>query len=101
MIIEVDEKTNEEVARCVQEAGEKDLENFQMGIVMLKNLRPIMAKYGLAGKADQDAKLKEENAAARTATLMQFCPAAESADVLYVDESGGKYDALMSKHSGY
>ena len=93
--------TNEEFARCVQEAGEKDLENFQMGIVMLKNMRPVMAKYGLADKAGQDAKLKEENASGKTATLMQFCPAAESADVLYVDEKGGQFDALMSKAGGY
>ncbi len=87
--------TNEEFARCVQEAGEKDLLNFQSRIVLLKNMRPIMKKYGLATKEAQDEKLKEIHAAKQNVSLMQYCPAAESPDVIFVDEKNTKFDALM------
>ena len=89
--------TNEEFARCVQEAGEKDLLNFQSRIVMLKNMRSVMKKYGLATKEAQDEKLREMRDAGLVAAPMQYCPASESPDVLFVDEKGTKFDALMLK----
>ena len=92
--------SGEEFERCVQEAGEKDYTNFQSGIVLLRNLRPVMAKYGLASKEAQDAQLGSPSAAG-IAPLMQYSPAGESADVLYVDGNGAKFDAVMVKSMGY
>lgn len=89
--------TNEEFSRCIQEAGEKDFMNFQSGIILLNKLRPIMGKYGLKTKEEQDAKIREVAASGRIAAPMQYCPAAEPEAVLYVDEHGGKFDALMLK----
>ena len=92
--------SGEEFERCVQEAGEKDYTNFQSGIVLLRNLRPIMAKYGLSTREMQDAHLGSPSAKG-VATLMQYSPASEDPDVLYVDEKGGKFDAVMVKSMGY
>ena len=93
--------TNEEFSRSIQEAGEKDFTNFQSGIILLNKLRPILKKYGLDTKEKQDEKLKEVNAEAKLATLMQYCPAAEPPDVIYQDEKGTQYDALMLKTMKY
>ncbi|MBQ7262795.1 MAG: hypothetical protein IJR14_03650 [Synergistaceae bacterium] len=87
--------TDEEFGRSIQEAGEKDFMNFQSGIILLSKLRPIMAKYGLGTKDEQDAKLREVHAAGKVATLMQYCPAAEPPEVLCDDGKGGTFDALM------
>ena len=87
--------TSEEFERSIQEAGEKDFTNFQSGIILLNKLRPILKKYGLDTKEKQDEKLMEVNAEGKLATLMQYCPAAEPPDVIYVDEKGAQYDALM------
>ena len=92
--------SGEEFERCVQEAGEKDYTNFQSSIVLLRNLRPILAKYGLSTKEQQDAQLGSPSAKA-TAPLMQYSPASEAPDVLYTDENGGKFDAVMVKSMGY
>ena len=89
--------TDEEFARCVQEAGEKDMQNFQCQIVLLKHLRPIMKKYGLETREAQDEKLLAMRDAGKVAVPMQYCPAAENPDVLLVDEKGAKFDALMLK----
>lgn len=89
--------TNEEFSRCIQEAGEKDFMNFQSGIILLSKMRPIMAKYGLKTKEEQDAKIREVAASGTIAAPMQYCPAAEAEANLYVDERGGKFDALMLK----
>ena len=93
--------STEEFERCVQEAGEKDYTNFQSGIVLLRNLRPVLAKYGLGTKEQQDEQLKKSSAAGTVATLMQYSPASENPDVLYADEKGGKFDAMMVKAMGY
>ena len=92
--------SGEEFERCVQEAGEKDYTNFQSGIVLLRNLRPIMAKYGLSTRESQDAQLGSPSARG-IASLMQYSPASEAAEVLYVDEKGQKFDAVMVKSMGY
>ena len=92
--------SGEEFERCVQEAGEKDYTNFQSGIVLLKNLRPIMAKYGLTTKEMQDSQLGSPSAQG-VASLMQYSPASENPDVLYIDEKGKKFDAVMVKSMGY
>ena len=89
--------TNEEFSRCIQEAGEKDFMNFQSGIILLNKLRPIMGRYGLKTKEEQDAQIREVAASGQIAAPMQYCPAAEPEAVLYVDEHGGKFDALMLK----
>ena len=91
----------EEFERCVQEAGEKDYTNFQSGIVLLRNLRPVLARYGLGTKEQQDAQLKASSASGTVAALMQYSPAAENPDVLYVGENGAKFDAMMVKAMGY
>ncbi|MCR5346661.1 MAG: hypothetical protein K6E38_02710 [Fretibacterium sp.] len=92
--------SGEEFERCVQEAGEKDYTNFQSGIVLLRNLRPVLAKYGLATKETQDSQLGSPSAQG-IASLMQYSPASEAADVLYVNEKGEKFDAVMVKSMGY
>ncbi|MCR4817954.1 MAG: hypothetical protein K5841_03230 [Fretibacterium sp.] len=92
--------SGEEFERCVQEAGEKDYTNFQSGIVLLRNLRPIMAKYGLTTKEAQDAQLGSP-AASGVASLMQYSPAGEAPEVLYVDGKGQKFDAVMVRAMGY
>ena len=92
--------SGEEFERCVQEAGEKDYTNFQSGIVLLRNLRPVMAKYGLATRESQDAQLGSPSAQG-VASLMQYSPASEAAEVLYVDSKGQKFDAVMVKAMGY
>ena len=60
-------------------------------------MRPIMVKYGLKTKEEQDAKIREVAASGQIASPMQYCPAAEAEANLYVDERGGKFDALMLK----
>ena len=92
--------SGEEFERCVQEAGEKDYTNFQSGIVLLRNLRPVMAKYGLSTKEEQDSQLRSPSAQG-IASLMQYSPASENPDILCVDERGGKFDAVMVKSMGY
>ncbi len=92
--------SGEEFERCVQEAGEKDYTNFQSGIVLLRNLRPVMAKYGLKTKEDQDAQLGSPSAKG-IASLMQYSPASETTDILYIDDKGGKFDAVIVKSMGY
>ncbi len=92
--------SGEEFERCVQEAGEKDYTNFQSGIVLLRNLRPILAKYGLKTKEEQDSQLGSPSAKG-VAPLMQYSPASENPDVLYIDNKGGKFDAVMIKSMGY
>ena len=56
-----------------------------------------MVKYGLKTKEEQDAKIREVAASGQIASPMQYCPAAEAEANLYVDERGGKFDALMLK----
>lgn len=89
--------TNDEFSRCIQEAGEKDLMNFQSGIILLSKLRPVMKKYGLDTKEKQDAKLAEVAAEGTIDSPMQYCPAAEAPENIYEDGKGGKFDALMLK----
>ena len=48
-------------------------------------------------KEEQDAKIREVAASGQIASPMQYCPAAETEANLYVDERGGKFDALMLK----
>ena len=93
--------SGEDFERCVQEAGEKDYTNFQSGIILLRNLRPVLARYGLGTKEQQDAQLKSASASGTVATLMQYSPASENPDVLYVDEKGARFDAMMVKAMGY
>lgn len=93
--------SKDELERCVQEAGERDMMNFQSGIILLKNLRAAMSRYGLKTKEEQDEKLLAENASGAVFSLMQYCPAAEAPENLCPDGKGGNFDAVMLKNLRY
>ena len=82
--------------RAVPYAGEKGVRS-----VLVK----LMDRYGDAQALEElrrhMAQSRPTVASGTVATLMQYSPASENPDVLYTDENGGKFDAVMVKSMGY